>query len=291
MSNSGNLSINYYLVAFVDLLGQRKAMEKFTTLPKSKSGPEYDKFMEILKSSIGSIYNFQKSFMEYFDTLDSSESTLKVPEELKETFKKLNRTEIKFQRFSDGLVIFVSLMDREDMMPIKSVYGVLIACAGMMLLGLAKNQPIRGGITVNLGTELNENELYGPAVVEAYKLESEVAQYPRLVVGNSLCDYLDHFEREFNEKDPISAFNLSMAQLCKKYLTYDSDGYPIINYMSDIFKETLTKLDDYEYIITEARKFIHSSLGKYQREQNSKLAFRYNLLYSYFEHHLKGWNI
>ena len=291
MNDSGDISFGYYLVAFVDLLGQRQEMKKFTTLPDKKSGPEFDEFIKIVKSSIGSIHNFQRSFMEYFDTLGSSESSLQVPDEIKDTFKKLNKTDIKFQRFSDGLVIFVSLKDREDILPIKSIYGVLVACAGMMLLGLAKKQPIRGGLTVSLGAELNEGEIYGPAVVEAYELESEVAQYPRLVVGNSLCEYLDHFKKDFKDDDPVSAFNLTIANMCKQLLTYDFDGYPIINYMGGLFKETISKIKDYDFTISEARKYIHGSLEKYQREQNTKLAFRYNLLHSYFEHHLEKWDI
>src|SRR5438045_4043107 len=60
----------------------------------------------------------------------------------------------------------------------------------LMLTSLAWGHPIRVGLDVGTGVEVERGQLYGPAVVKAYELESRAAEYPRVIVGDTLADYL-----------------------------------------------------------------------------------------------------
>ena len=49
---------------------------------------------------------------------------------------------------------------------------------------------IRGGIDLGLAMDIDEGEIYGPALARAYNLESGIAKYPRIVIGEGLTRYL-----------------------------------------------------------------------------------------------------
>src|SRR5208282_4925267 len=76
--------------------------------------------------------------------------------------------------------------DGSDLVPIISVCSVLSAAAVVMLMSLANKHPLRGGIDVGLATDIGPQEIYGAALGSAYRLESEEAGYPRIVIGDEL---------------------------------------------------------------------------------------------------------
>lgn len=273
--------ISYYLVAFIDLLGQQEAMQKFSGLPALDDKEQMEKFRLAVKDTFGVIDKFHDSFKNYFNSYSKREG--------KSLNLLLDQTSnnIKFQRFSDGLVIFVSLRDDADKTPIGNVYGVLAACASMFLLWLSINQPLRGGIEVGLGSEVNENEIYGPAVSEAYNLETKVAQYPRVVVGKELINYL-RLSQSSSKADIHSKISKETAKLCLDMLAIDVDGYPIVDYLGRGFKNSVAKnlIDD---VPSNAYKFILEQCEKWRTQKNTKLAFRYALLKDYFDARLTLW--
>ena len=67
------------------------------------------------------------------------------------------------------------------------------ACEALLPVVMAMGEwgiPVRGGIDIGVGVDLYPNEVYGPVAASAYKLESEVADYPRIVIGSGLLDYV-----------------------------------------------------------------------------------------------------
>ena len=78
--------------------------------------------------------------------------------------------------------------DEGHAIPILGVYDILCTCAALMLVQLAIGHPIRGGLDVGTGMVVDD-ELFGAAIVKAYRLESQRAGHPRLVVGHGLLNY------------------------------------------------------------------------------------------------------
>lgn len=170
-----NLIISNYAAVFIDILGQRDSMKNCSLVPQNKK-----EFLAVVRNSIGVISRLHSSFNIFYDSLTKTSINIQIPEEHKEMYNHLQAARLKFQRFSDGLVVFISLAEDSTHSPVNGIYG-LIASSGSLCLS---QNPIRGGADIAWGAELNENELYGCVVAKSYELESEVAKYPRIVLGN-----------------------------------------------------------------------------------------------------------
>jgi len=281
--DSDTLIFGHYLVAFIDLLGQREKLRRLDALPSNRNGPEYSEFIQIIKDTTGSVQDLQKTAAEYFSSFSKNEDDSLL--NLVPGFGRPNATEIKFQHYSDGLVIYVPLRTDDNYSPSKGVYGALAACGCICLLGLAKKRPVRIGVSIGIAAELAENELYGKAVADAYELESYVAQYPRVVVSDDVMSYLMGYANKKCQADNFHCqLTIKMAQASLEMLGRDFDGRIIVNYLNGFFRKNL--MGDVDDIVYEhAKSFIDEQLNIHQESKNTKLAFRYALLHGYFYEH------
>ena len=172
--------------------------------------------------------------------------------------------------------------DKEHCIPISDTYTALLGACSLVLSSLAVGHPIRGGVDVGLCMGIEPNEIYGAAIERAYSLESNFAEYPRILIGNSLLSYL-HAVNEQNPKTPFGVIAKRLASKCLGLLTPDSDGQIVLNFL---YKE-VRKIDKYEDdIIPRAYKYSLTEYNKYIRADNRKLASRYGRLLSYFNYQL-----
>jgi hypothetical protein len=283
MDKKAVLEINYYLVAFIDILGQQEVMKEFKGLPDTNNKEQMAQFINIAKNTFGLIDSFHQSFNTYFDAFTNMQKVSPLS-------KIIKSNDIKFQRFSDGLVIFLSLRTDKNTLPLEGIFGVLAACAGIFLLWLSQGRPLRGGIEIGLGVEMNENEIYGPVVAEAYNIESKIAQYPRLVVGEELKRYLFvHAKDDPNGSDIHSKLRIEFAKICLDLLAQDDDGFAIIDYLGEGFKKNVAKETGVEQFVLSAHEFVVKQSHIWQQQKDSKHAFRYSLLRNYIEARLPIW--
>lgn len=278
----------YYLVASVDVLGQKEAFKGIDYLPTDKKSEE--KLIETHKETVLFIEAFREGFRNYFETyLEDSESKVKVPEEKKAKFDEIRKsTLIKYQFFSDSMLTFIPLETKEyHANAVIGIYGVLGGCGGMLMLALSEKKAFRVGIDVGLGTKLKNGDVYGPALIKAYKLESEVAKYPRIVIGSELINYLKNLsnkEEQFpsQDKEDIEACKI-MAGCCLRMIVTDQDGLPILDYLGDEFRNKFyNKINYSQEILRKAYEFVEEEYNKQRDYGNNKLAFRYYLLHNYF---------
>jgi hypothetical protein len=89
----------------------------------------------------------------------------------------------------------------------------------------------RAGLDVGIGMEIFPNEVYGPVLLSAYQLESAVAEWPRVVLGRGLLDYLDFLER-LSPTDSLDAFTARMAVGAKEFICTSDDGWPMLHILS-----------------------------------------------------------
>lgn len=276
--------ISNYCLAFIDLLGQREAMRDQQLLKIPENEEENDRFLETIKASIVAIYQLQKSASGMLDIANSQEIDSqvleKIPKDRHEEFKEAKKARIKNQRWSDGLVTFTCLSDKDIACKTSGVFN-LIGYAGVMcLMGLMSRQPVRGAIEIAWGVELHDNEIYGPVVMRAYELESEVAQYPRIVVGEHVVRFLEG-QASIPEDSYLAKYEKRLANACLSMLMRDMDGHWIVHYLGDGFQQHVSK-SGHMKIYELAQKFVNEQYEKYSKSKNSKLAFRYFQLVSYF---------
>lgn len=274
-----------YCIAFIDLLGQREEYKDEGFLPLFASEQDREAFSQKIKNSIGPIFALQKDAETMIEAAltPNPERKNTLPPEQFETYNKMLQTKIKRQRWSDGLVFFASLGDSDINCHVSEVFDLLALSGTMCFLGLAKKQPLRGAIDIAWGIELHDGELYGAAVAKAYELESYVAQYPRIVIGKRLIEYLES-HRKSEDDDIYSQCDRMFAEMSLNMIMEDNDGYFIVNYLGDSFREYISK-DAHSGIHREAISFVQTEYKKYRTKKESKLAFRYSNLLSYFMAH------
>jgi hypothetical protein len=182
-----------YCTGFIDLLGQQEEYKNEGLLPQFASEEERKEFLQKIKRSIGAIFDLQQTAENMLKVALNPTSRLKktLPPELHNSYDHIQKTRVKRQRWSDGMVFFVSLGETDIKCPMNGVFYLFGLAASLCFLGLAKKRPLRGAIDIAWGVELHKGELFGPAVAKAYELESSVAQYPRIVVSKRAIAYLE----------------------------------------------------------------------------------------------------
>jgi hypothetical protein len=278
-----HLQLGYHLVAFLDVLGQR---EKFKGLHVPITPEDKAEVAEVLRQTAGFVLNLRRIFDTQFTALESGLSNLKKHTDMS--------VRPKFMGFSDSFVTSVPIRNEGgDLALMITIVSALSAAAAVMGVSLASGHPLRGGIDVGLATEIGPQEIYGSALENAYRLESEEAGYPRIVIGEGLWQFLASAHANFQQQaTPESKTITTIIEMAMKLIAIDSDGKRILDYLgpfvlgnaagsADKFRETQLK-PIYEFALTEQERI--------NKENNPKLVARYEALRQYIESRLPLWN-
>lgn len=144
-------------------------------------------------------------------------------------------------------------------------------------LNLANNNIlVRGGITYGKLYH-KENICFGPAMNEAYRLESDAscAKYPRIIIDEELFKNVDIFKADMNSvEDEMESINL----LIKK----DRDGYYFLDYLSQHQEWDLDVgyPNIYYDLLLKVKYNIESNLAKYA--SNKRILRKYNWYKRYY---------
>lgn len=284
MNTNSEIRAFNYCISFVDLLGQRDEYKGEGLLPLSED--ERQQFLNKIKKTINPIYNLQKSSSQYWKGFLNHKGTLrdKLTVAEQKRYDEIKEIEVKQQRWSDGLVYFVALNQERVKCPITGILYIIGVVGSLCFVGLSRKYPIRGSVDISWGVELHPDELYGAAVANAYEIESEIAQYPRIVVGERVIDCLNSFIQN-PDTDIFSEYNRGVAKKCLDMIITDFDGNYIIDYLGQSFKEKFK--DKYEKLFELAFQYINEQLEYWYKNKNTKLLMRYNYLFSYFESNKK----
>lgn len=275
----GQLYFANYAVAFLDLLGQRAALSGESLLPNFETDEEKADFTVRAKRSIGSIGVLQKRAREVeegYKSITFEDLKAALPKDFSAEVDTFAGADLHTQYWSDGLVLFAPLKGSQPVLGL-SVLSQLIAKSGSICyMGLATGEPIRGGIEIAWGVELNKGEIYGPAVARAYELESCVAEFPRIVIGENAVRLL-HASTQF----PDSAFVRALAQSILRQIARDDRGIYFVHYLSG--QNNDQSVAAHSDIYPRALGYIQSQLE--QHPVGSKLHSRYSTLQDYFLAH------
>ena len=92
------------------------------------------------------------------------------------------------------------------------------------------------------------------ALSRPYELESKIAKYPRIVIGDELIEYLE-YKQNIPGEDIFIATNKKLSEVCFDLITLDDDGYPFLDYLGKGFRKYIaSKLDS--QIVEKAYQFI-----------------------------------
>lgn len=208
------------------------------------------------------------------------QSKVVVEPSAKEKFDQMRKAEIYFQFFSDSVIAFVPLEFKSFYsVTVNGVWGLLGAGGAAILGSLALDHSIRGGIEVCWGTRLKSGEIYGPALNKAYFLESDVAKYPRIVIGDGVWDYLNSLSNKIRQHPAQTEIDIDackgMADRCLNLISRDKDGLLIMDYLGEGFLELNKKSSEYFDLYDLSIRYICSSLSMWQQKKDLKIASKY----------------
>jgi len=260
-------TVEWYAVSFLDILGQKNKLSVLNNMDLT------DKEVNIaIKNTYGNIQKLRSAIQKIYDTFEKKTTT---------NNPKYGSNKIKINSFSDAVVNYISLRDDINKIPFNGIYNLLLANGWMLLSKLYEGVPIRGGIDIGRGIEFNTNgyeELYGTALSNPYYIESNIANYPRIVIGKRLYDHIYNTSKSTNKKE-ADKINRGMAEKCLDLIIQDKDGEYIIHYLS----ETYQTVDGFNTLCKKAKKFINNQLILFNDKQSIKEYQKYKKLIKYFE--------
>jgi hypothetical protein len=222
-TGSPQASYRSAIVSFIDILG----------------------FREIVQNSSAS--DVLRTLRLVQETAAPAEEKL-VPKAILE--REVNRT--KAIAFSDSIVR-VRHYDAEYNEG--SLFHELISLVHMQAELANSGVFIRGGLSIG-GIFFEKNEIFGPALIRAYDLESQYANVPRIVIGPEVF-------QEFRRNRKLRAEHHNLADeihYIKKLVRRGDDGMWFVDYLKAIYSE----MDDpaiYPQFLERHRDFIVERAG------------------------------
>src|ERR1700686_4147352 len=210
-----------YLVAFLDVLGQS---DKFEQLRLPKTEEEHAAVQEVMRDTVRFVSDLRARFGIQFDAFEAG---------LLKDQPSVKKFHPAFVGLSDSFVTFVPIRNEDQhLTPNIRMFSALAAACIVMLTSLASKHALRGGIDIDLATEMVPGEIYGTALMRAYRLESRVADYPRIVIGDGLWKYLSLGQQVMeNPSTQVGIFLKALIQKQMALITEDIDGKRILNYL------------------------------------------------------------
>ena len=286
-----DLVFRYYAVALIDVLNQTQHLEGLSEIPETEE--ERARFITAVRESIGVIDRIRKCFSLYFSTYEEQQQAgaafRALTPQQRSIVEKLGRSEPpEFQHFSDTVVVYSPVTDRNGNASAQCIYDFLGACAGVMMVALADGIALRGAIDVGIATRPWSAQVYGPVVARVHHLESRIAGYPRIVVGDGLASFLRTMV-EGPDRGPVPAWNRTIASLCCDCVSTDQDGVLFVDFLGPRIYDIMGGSNGVRTDVEKCLAFARSEHRRFIELRDQKLAMRYAWLLQYIEARCERW--
>lgn len=135
---------------------------------------------------------------------------------------------------------------------------------------------IRGGMTYGQIC-VHKSRIFGPAFNRAYKLESEMARYPRIVIDQHLCEEFDNPLISIVGKHDWGSSREHVFEL----LEQDNDGQWFVQYLSHLYDSHHPKGIDGIDILRAHRNKVQEQLMQAKSSGSEDIACKYFWIASY----------
>jgi hypothetical protein len=279
-----NLHYRFHCLAWIDILGQSSKLRQLS--PKPTNDPETRK---LVGETALYILKLRQMLRDTFErTKQPTPFTDLISDEIRQQLAR-GRESIRYRGFSDSFLMWVSFTSEEERLAsIVGVYTCMATCCLFQLSTLCYRQPIRGAIEVGLGVDLSEDEIYGPVLERAYFLEKEKADYPRILVGDALWNYLEALGN-IPPATEIDQNTQHLACQAKSLVTVDTDGLRMLDFLGRRISD-LSPSTERRKFFSMARDYISEQMQVGQTKGNERHRSRYERLDSYFERSSAIWN-
>ena len=282
-----------YMIGVFDVLGQSRKLREQAGMPLGDDPAERQRVVANLKDTAGVVIGFRRLFRKFFEAAaQSTERAYSLPEPQRTEMLAAMASNVLLWGVSDAIFVAVPLTwERHPAARVVDVFRSLLAASSMWLVGLSTNHPIRGGMEIGTGIDLEPGEIYGQALEAAYHLESEVAGHPRIVVGTRCVEFLKAVKRNESASGVGSELAAGGADLCLSMLREDRDGHTVVDGLSQTMLEQSRQVPDLRDQFVRAYDNVRTQCRVFRDAGDTKLAARYEALRAYFDERAPQWRI
>ena len=284
-------TFGYYMIGVFDVLGQSRKLREQTGLPLTDDPAERQRVVDNLKETAGVVIGFRGLFAKFFEgaTGHTGRADLLPAPERTEMLAAMSSNVMSWG-VSDTIFVAVPLAwTRHPAAGVADVFRSLLAAGSMWLIGLSTNHPIRGGMEIGTGIDIEPGEIYGQALEAAYRLESRVAGLPRVVVGPKCVEFLEAVNRNESSSDTGHRLAAGSADLCLSMLREDTDGNTVVDGLGQVMLEQTREVPDFRDQFLRAHDNVRTRCRHFHRAGETKLASRYETLLAYFDERAPMW--
>jgi hypothetical protein len=130
-----------------------------------------------------------------------------------------------FHNFSD-LMLRVTLIDGNADLIQYLNWELLTLCHRQLMVILSDGTLIRGAVTMEK-VYCHGKFIFGPAVVNGYLMERDIAVHPRIILDDKLMQQVSTMKSD--------------GQLDSQYFTHGDDGIPFVDYLCGVYWDIHTK--------------------------------------------------
>ena len=268
-----------YVIGVFDILGQQRSLYQ---LPGARSpgAPRDVQVLEYLSDTVGRVLRIRNLFA---SKLQDAAPTVKRMAQIlgaPTLQEQIPEPSLRHWGMSDSYVVAIPPPDGQEFSTVSTlidVYRMLEASAEVWLLAMRDDLPIRGGIEMGIAIDVGEREVYGHALAEALRLESKVAQYPRIAVGEKLIfllnDAVDFAAERSGEEAGLAEI---LGGLCWRLLDKDEDGQLVVNVASGSVAGRMR--EHRSDVLAAVMRNVEAQLKRHECAGDSELVRRYQWL-------------
>lgn len=291
MKKEAQVTYGLYMIACFDVLGQSsKLLEMARRSPESR-----EEALDGLQQTAGVVLGVRDIFENSISiAAEPSEFSASLPLDMREFLHAHTRPELIRWGFSDTYVVAYPVMHRNGQEASSAVVAVLqtMYTASMLWLAtLSVGHPLRGGIEIGLAVDIEPGkEVYGSALLEAHRLESRLAEYPRIVVGKGCIDFLRAAAEDGRQlTDTSYKAAASSAKSCLRMLREDNGQYAMLDSLGDEHLAIVKNVEGTREFFHNAQEQVRAQLDRASINKDSKLISRYERLLTYFNENASKW--
>lgn len=287
-----------YYVCYLDILGFRDKLFKGLdgTFPlteealkeKQRQINNISSSVNILLDSLATLHRGFKDKADLIYDISAKDlerrgydaTTLLLPREV--FISQAKKVHVGIQQFSDSTLLYIPIENGMEEIVDEMLASWMIFLAGWTIGGMCQDFVFRGAITSGFGWEIRESCLTGPVVDEAYRMESQIAKYPRIVMSDSVVDRF-RFRLDCAGKSGLNTGELATPF---RMVYRDTDGVYMLDFLSSVAEENFKTHNgitsgDWECILSGISDRISLEYRRFVEEKNYVLAERYWHLLSY----------
>lgn len=284
----------YFVVGLADVLGQSERLLAYNDSPPNGLANR-EKLTALRSDTLVPVRRFRKDFHDQFRSYEKAvaKSPLNcIRGPVGELLDSIDSEPVGVHAFSDLVALSLSLRSESKAVPMEGIFLMTAAFGMASLCSLYRGHPIRGGIELDVAWPIRrheiQSEIYGPALAKAYHLESKVAGYPRIVVGDNLLRYNARWALLPDSSDIRHNANREYAHYVGKLLVIDDDRKTVVNPFAIVnLSGNLTEKEKKQHrqVVDRCLAFADGERKKFESCGDAKLMARYSRLISFIQKH------